>query len=294
MKFLLAVSSEDYSRPTLRMGSQIAKSFDARLNVVYVGPKPKEFFAGRVSLARDSLAKWEIYHPGIEVLRWAFQDLQSSGYLENSGENGFDPLNMVEENDRYRMVLPGSYGQEIDLVLREGEIIEELRKECGEEDYTLSIIGGSKGRNMAHDLLQYLPTSVLVMKNLDIEKSYQILLCVDDSPATDRAVRFGGTIAKKMGMAVTLLTVSKHDEFGEGYTNAAKSAAQYLDSLNVSHEQKFLTGNPITTFVGAAGDDHLITMGASSRSPLKKFFLGSKPMKTLEQADCPILVVKGQ
>ena len=201
---------------------------------------------------------------------------------------------MVEEKDRYRMVLPGSYGREIDLVLREGEIIDELRKECGEEDYTLSIIGGSKGRNMAHDLLQYLPTSVLVMKNLDIEKSYRLLLCVDDSPATSRAVRFGGTIAKKMGMAVTLMTVSKHDEFGEGYTNAVKSAARYLDSLHISHEQKFLTGNPIATFVETAANDHLIVMGASSRSPLKKFFFGSKPMKTLEQADCPILVVKGE
>jgi nucleotide-binding universal stress UspA family protein len=201
---------------------------------------------------------------------------------------------MVEEKDRYRMVLPGSYGQNIDLVLREGEIIDQLRKECGEEDYTLSIIGGSKGRNMAHDLLQYLPTSVLVMKNVNIEKNYRLLLCVDDSSATNRAVRFGGTIAKKMGMAVTLLTVSKHDKFGEGYTNAAKSASRYLDQLHVSHEQNFLTGNPISTFVETAGDGHLIVMGASSRSPLKKFFLSSKPMKTLEQANCPILVVKGE
>ncbi len=294
MKFLLAVSSEEYSGPTLRMGSQIAKSFDALLNVIYVGPKPKELFAGRVSLARDSLAKWEIYHPGIEVLRWAFKDLQSSGYLEDAGENGFNPLNMVEEKDRFRLVLPGSYGQEIDLVLREGEIIDELRKECGEEDYTLSIIGGSKGRNMAHDLLQYLPTSVLVMKNVDLEKSYRLLLCVDDSSATKRAVRFGGTIAKRMGMAVTLLTVSKHDDFGEGYTNAAKSAARYLDTLHVDYEQKFLTGDPVGTFIETAGDDHLIVMGASSRSPLAKFFLGSKPMKTLEKANCPILVVKGE
>ena len=81
MNFLLAVSSDKYSGPTLRIGSQIAKSFKAKLTIVYVGPKPKELFAGEVSFARDSLAKWKIYHPGIEVLRWAFNDLQSCGYL---------------------------------------------------------------------------------------------------------------------------------------------------------------------------------------------------------------------
>lgn len=294
MNFLLAVSSEEYSGPTLRMGSQIAKSFDARLTVVYVGPKPKELFAGRVSLARDSLVKWEIYHPGIEVLRWAFDDMQTSGFLKASEHDSFDPLNMVEGKDRYRMVLPGSYGQEIGLVLREGEIIDELRKECREQSYTICIIGGSKGRNMAHDLLQYLPTSVLVMNNVDIEKRYNLILCVDDSSATKRAVRFGGIIAKQMNMFVTLLTVSKDEHFGKGYRDASASAAHYLDTIHVSYEQKFLTGDPVTTFIDTAGEDHIIVMGASTRSVLAKLFLGSKPMKTLEKSNCPILIVRGE
>ena len=189
MKFLLAIGSKEYSEPTLQIGSQIAKSFDAHLGIVYVGSKPRQIYESRVSLARDSLARWEIYHPGVEVLHWAFDYLRKSGYLEEKDENGFHPENIVEEASRFRLVLPGSYGRDVSLILREGDIIEELRKECGQDSYTLSIIGGSKGRRMAHNLLQYIPTSMFVAKDVDQKKKYKLLLCVDDSKATKRAVR---------------------------------------------------------------------------------------------------------
>ena len=294
MNFLLAVSSDKYSGPTLRIGSQIAESFKAKLTIVYVGPKPKELFAGKVSFARDSLAKWKIYHPGIEVLRWAFNDLQSCGYLNKDKEDTFDPINMVEGKDRYRMVLPSRNGQEVDLVLREGEIIDQLRKECNEQNYTISIIGGSKERNMAHDLIQYLPTSVFVMKNVKLNKKYNLIICVDDSSATKRAVRFGAIIAKQMGMSVTLLTVSRNEHFGQDYLESAKSASLHLDSLKLSYDQKFISGDPVRTFIDSAGEDHIIVMGASTRSAFAKFFVGSKPIKTLQKANCPILIVKGE
>ena len=190
------------------------------------------------------------------------------------------------------MALPGSYGQDIDLILREGDIIDELRRECREDEFPVSIIGGSKGRNMAHNLLQYLPTSVLVMKNVNLDHHYRILLCVDDSSATDRAVRFGATIAKQMNFPVTIMTVSKTEEFGPGYSGAAEAASQHLESQQVDHEQKFITGDPVNSFIETAGEGHLIVMGSSSKSALAKFFLGSKPMKTLEKANCPILVVR--
>ena len=292
MKFLLAIGSKEYSEPTLQIGSQIAKSFDVHLSIVYVGPKPRQIYESRVNLARDSLARWQIYHPGVEVLRWAFDYLRDSGYLEEKEENGFHPENMVEKANRFRLVLPGSYGRDVSLILREGDIIEELRKECGQDDYTLTIIGGSKGRRMAHNLLQYIPTSMFVAKNVDLKKKYKLLLCVDDSDATKRAVRFGATIAANLDMSVDILTVSKTTHFGAGYSRAAKAAARDLKSDNISHDQKFVTGDPVKTFVEYAGDDHIIVMGDSGQSALKKFFAGSKPIRTLEKAVGPILVVR--
>ena len=293
MKFLLGIGGKDYSEATLDIGSRIAKSFDADLSIVYVGEKTKQVFEGRVKLAREALASWEIYHPGIDVLKWAFENLQESGFLVK-GEKGdlFRPENMAEIKGRFRMILPATYGHEIDLILREGEIIQELRKESEQDEYLLTIIGGSKGRRMAHDLLQYIPTSIFVAKNVDLSKDYKILVCVDDSAATKRAVRFGATIAGNLGMMVNTLTVSKTTRFGPGYSRAAKAAGRYLKSKKISYEQHFITGDPVETFVEFAGEDHILVMGDSGVSPLKKFFVGSKPIKTLDRASCPILVVR--
>lgn len=293
MKFLLAISSKEYSEPTLKIGSMVARAFKAHLSVIYVGEKPKEMFAGRVHLSRDTLAKWEIYHPGVEVLRWAFQYLQKTGYLPTDDERyEFDPANMVEEADRFRVVLPGPYGKTVALILREGDIINELRREAIKDEYILSIIGGSKKRRMAHNIIQYIPTSIFVVKNADAERDYKLLLLVDDSKATKRAVRLGATIAKSQGMFVNTLTVSKRKRFGPGYKGAAKSAANHLKKQGVDFEQHFLVGDPVSMFVDFAGEDHIIVMGVSGQSPIKKFFVGSKPIKTLDKAQCPILIIK--
>jgi len=293
VKFLLGIGSKEYSEPTLNIGSQIAKSFDADLSIVYVGEKPKQVFEARVKLARDAMANWQIYHPGIDVLKWAFEYLQTSGFLAEIDDGEvFHPENMVEEKGRFRLVLPATYGHNVSFILREGDIIGELRRECIENDYTLTIIGGSKGRRKAHNLLQYIPSSIFVVKHVDLSKKYQVLLCVDDSIATKRAVRFGATIAKNLGWEVDLLTVSKTTRFGTGYRRAARSAARFLNSRKITFNQQFITGDPVDTFVDIAGEDHIIVMGASTQSPLKKFFFGSKPIKTLELARCPILVVR--
>ena len=194
MKFLLAIGGKEYSQPTLDIGSRIARSFDAGLSVVYVGRKTKQIYDSGVQLAMDSLAKWEIYHPGVDVLQWAFEYLKESGFLETDPSAAdFDPKNLVGSGSRFRMVLPGSYGNDIDLILREGEIIDELRQELNEDEYFMTIIGGSKKRNMAHNLIQYLPTSIFVVQNYKRDITYKLLLLVDDSEATKRAIRFGAT-----------------------------------------------------------------------------------------------------
>lgn len=293
MKFLLAIGSKEFSKPTLKIGSRFAKSFGAALGIVYVGEKPKQVFEDRVLLARDALANWQIYHPGVDVLQWAFKYLRESEFFAETEEgNAFHPENMVEEKGRFRMVLPAAYGENVSLILREGDIVGELRRECIEDSYALTMIGGSKERRMAHNLIQYIPTSVFVIKNVDISRKYQVLICVDDSEATKRAVKFGATIAENLHMPVVLLTVSKSTRFGPGYRGAARSAGKFLDSQGITYKQEFLTGDPVRTFVDFAGDNHVIVMGASTQSPLKKFFVGSKPIKTLELANSPILVVR--
>ena len=203
MKFLLAVSSSEYSAPTLELGARIAQTFEADLGVIFIGEKPNQFYGGHISLAHGNMSRWDLHRPGIQVLRWAFSELQRlDPEDENLQEAQFNPDNMVEESDRFRLVLPSTGDRQIDLILREGEIIAELRDEVKDGGYDLTIIGASQGkRRKAHDLLHYLPSSVLVVSELDLSRPYPLLFLVVDSEATQRAIRFGAGTAQ-LGEAV--------------------------------------------------------------------------------------------
>ena len=294
MKFLLAIGSKDFSGDTLHIGSQIALAFNAQLSIVYVGPKPKDLYLNRVKQAQQNLEKWEIYHPGIEVLKWAFEKLKDSGFIKSKNLNDFNPANILESSGRYKIILPSSYGQKIDLILREGDLIEQLRSEFKQEKYTIGIIGGSKQRNKSNDILQFLPSSIFITNDFKIGKKYRILLCVDDSKATKNAIKFAIIIAKKLNLEVSMITVSKIKIFKDGYKNAVNDAVRILKKEKINFKQEFVFGDPVSSFVKYANDNHIIIMGNSSKSILKKFFFGSKSIQTLKKTNSPILIVRNE
>ena len=178
------------------------------------------------------------------------------------------------------------------MIVRFGDIITELRDEVQKHDYDVTIIGGSKKRRMAHDLVQFIDSSILVAKQIDFDKPYRILLPVDDSKGTLKAVIFGIQIAKAYKLEVDVLTVSKRQRFGAGYRGASDRACRYLNNADVRYKRHLVVGDPVNTIVERAGENHLIIMGVSSKNPLKKFFVGSKPLNVMTASDNPILIVK--
>ena len=68
MKFLIAVGSEDYSGPTLRVGMEVASAFNASVTVVKVGPKISEYSASQIKLTQERLGEWDFDSPGVVVL----------------------------------------------------------------------------------------------------------------------------------------------------------------------------------------------------------------------------------
>jgi len=294
LKFLTAVSSAEYSLQTLKMGSLIRSVFDASLGVVYVGEKASEFHGSSVNLTRHNLDSWNIIHPGLEVLKWALKELKKLNPDNQAlARVSFNADHVFEEDGRVRVVLPDELSTRVELILREGELIHQLRKEIQLEAYDLAIIGGSQNkRRLAHSIIQYLPSSILVLQKFNPRKKYSLLLLVDDSPATAKSVEWGALIAEKLGWPVKTLTVSKTKRFGLGYQGAADMAQAYFEAKGITIEQFFLTGDPVETFVKFAGDDHFVIMGASTLNPLKQLFLGSKPIRTLERTDIPILIVR--
>jgi len=294
LKFLTAVSSIEYSKPTLKMGALIASVFDASHGVVYVGERASGFHGSSVNMTRQNLDNWNIIHPGLEVLEWALEEIKKmSPENQDLAKIKFNPDHVHEEDGRVRVILPNDKGSRIELILREGELVDQLRREIQLEDYNLAIIGGSQNkRHLAHSIIQYIPCSIFVLQKFNPRKHYKLLLLVDDSAATRKSVEYGALIAKKLGWPVRTLTVSKTKRFGEGYQGAADLTKAYFQSKDIEVEQFFLTGDPVRTFVEFAGDNHFIIMGASTLNPVKQLLFGSKPIKTLEQTDVPILIVR--
>lgn len=291
MRFLVAVSSTIYSERTLQIGSAIANAFNADLSVVYVGDRPKEILSSSVGLSRDALVNWNINHPGVDVLRWAYRRLQEYEFIDPSVEE-FDPANQVGDADHIRVVVPHVHGEKIRLILREGEPVDEIKKESEYRDYLLTIVGGGSRKRLTRQLVQFVDTSLLFVKNFDPDRNYKVLLCVDDSRATKRAVVFGAQVATHFKSQVEVLTVSKIKRFGPGYRGAAQWAEHYLKRRKVPFTQHFETGDPITVFTELAGSDHIIIMGKSKQSPLKTFLIGSKPGETVLRAQGPVILVK--
>ena len=289
MKFLIAIkNTTDESKNILEIGCKIAEGFSADLTICYIGKQSRALIEGDVNLARQTLSEWNIYHPGLEVLEWAFKILKERGFAPDSE---FNIENLVEDKGRIRMVIPKTTNYQIRLVLREGDLLSELNKEVKHGGCDIIIMGSPNRKRMTNKISQFLDTSIFFVKNFNPDWNYKILLCVDDSRATKRAVILSTRISKQFDAEITSLTVSKTSFFGKGYRNAHTWADRYLKRVGIPFEPKLLSGNPVDVFVQEAGENHIIIMGKAKGNEILKFILGSKPIHTAQRANCPVLLV---
>ena len=294
MKILIAISSKEYSEPTLNVGMNIARVLKASATVVDVGQKISEFSMKDVNLANELMDSWDIDRPGVDVLEWAYHYLLKNQFIEErSTKDGF-PKNLLIESDsgRSEVLLKGLALDNLSLILRNGDIIKELRDEVDAYEYDLTIIGGSGKRSMSHDMIQYINSSIFVANNFDKATDYKILLAVDDSPGTSKAVKYGVRVAQAFNIKVEIITISKDKHFDKAAKKASANAAKMMRRCGLKSEVNFTIGQTVDKIIERAGNDHIIIMGASTQSPLAKFFIGSKPLEVMQNSDCPILIVK--
>ena len=125
---------------------------------------------------------------------------------------------MVDKgNGRTEVFLKGSAVKNLSLILRNGDIIEELRDEVQSFNYDLTIIGGSGKRSMAHDLVQYIDSSIFVVNNFNRRKTYRILLAVDDSKSNKKAVKFAVRVAQAFNIEVDIVSISNEKTGSEKF-----------------------------------------------------------------------------
>jgi len=294
MKILIAVSSKKYSKPTLTVGMNVARAFKASTTIVDVGKKINEFSMKDVVMAQERVENWNIDRPGVDVLEWAFGYLAQNNFIEkNDIDAGFPKNTLVDTgSNRSEVYLKGTVCDNVNLIIRNGNVIDELKDEVQKFFYDVTIIGGSQRDNMSHDLIQYIDSSIFVVNNFDLNKKYKILIAVNDSPNNRKAIKYGVRIAQAFGVSVEAITISKTDHFGEGYKKAVKWCKKLLRRSNILFNHKFLTGDASFIINKEASDNRIIVMGSSTKNPLLKFIAGSKPLEVMKNCNCPILIVK--
>ena len=287
MKILIAISSKEYSESTLDVGMNIARVLKASTTIVDVGQKISEFSMKDVSLANELMETWDIDRPGVDVLEWAFGYLLQNKFIEKRTTSDGFPKNLLIENDsgRAEVLLKGSAVENLSLILRNGDIIKELRDEVDAYEYDLTIIGGSAKRSMSHDMIQYINSSIFVVNNFNKTINYKILLAVDDSPGTKKALKYGVRVAQAFGIKVQIITVNEDDNSSEVNKKSSENASKMMRRCGVEAETKFEIGNPVDKIIEIAGEDHIIIMGASTQSPIAKFFIGRKPLNVMQKSN---------
>ena len=300
MKILIAIGSKQYSKSTLNLGMKVAQAFNAKTTIIDVGEKISEFSSQLVELAQDQMESWDFDRPGVDVLEWAFEYLADNNYLSDNSlidskqiETGFPKNRLIDDGeDRKLVYLSGTVCEDVNLILRNGDIISELREEVQYGGYDVTIGGKSQKRNMSHDLLQYINSSILVVNQYNNEKFNRVLLPIDDSPGSMKAAKYGIRVALAYNIGIDIFTVIDNGVSTEDDSLKVSKILKLIRRSAVDHTYLEEEGDPVEKIIEKANDDKIIVMRASTMSPIKRYFKGSKPLSVMNKCNVPILIVK--
>ncbi len=293
MKILIAIGGREYSKPTLDLGMKIANSFKSSTTIAYVGKKISQFSEKDVSVVHQNLDERELYRPGIRTLEWAYDFLISKEYIQEKVANKFDDYLLVdEENSRMKVLLKGQQSDKIDLIMRTGEIIEQLKNEVETNNHDITIIGGGGNTGIHQKLIQFIDSSVFVVKNYSVNKKYKILLPVNDSKGSDMAIETAINFAKSYKLNVEIISVPEENKTIDEVEKIVQKTKEKFSKNKIKTSTKLIDGTPVNSIVNYAKDNSIIILGVSPKNSIMKYFFGSKPLSIAQKCNCPVLITK--
>ena len=293
MKILIAIGGREFSKPTLDLGMKIANSFKSSTTIAYVGKKISQFSEKDVSVVHQNLDDRELYRPGIRTLEWAYDFLISKKYIEEKDSNKFNDYLLVdEENSRMKVLLKGQQSDKIDLIMRTGEIIEQLKNEVETNKHDITIIGGGGNKGIHQKLVQFIDSSVFVVKNYSVNKKYRILLPINESKGSDMAIETAINFAKSYKLDVEIVSVPEGKKSIEKVEKILSKTKDKFLKNKIKTSTKLISGSAVNSIVNHAKDDSIVILGVSPKNPIMKYFFGSKPLSIAQKCNCPVLITK--
>jgi len=293
MKILIAIGGREFSKPTLDLGMKIANSFKSSTTIAYVGKKISQFSEKDVSVVHQNLDDRELYRPGIRTLEWAYDFLISKKYIEEKDSNKFNDYLLVdEENSRMKVLLKGQQSDKIDLIMRTGEIIEQLKNEVETNKHDITIIGGGGNKGIHQKLVQFIDSSVFVVKNYSVNKKYRILLPINESKGSDMAIETAINFAKSYKLDVEIVSVPEGKKSIEEVEKILLKTKDKFLKNKIKASTKLIIGSAVSSIVNHAKDNSIVILGVSPKNPIMKYFFGSKPLSIAQKCNCPVLITK--
>ena len=294
MKILIAIGSKEFSKPTLNLGMKVAQAFNAKTTIIDVGEKISEFSSQLVELAQDQMESWDFDPPGVDVLEWAFNYLSENNLIDVTQlETGFPKNRLIEDGEDRKMVyLSGTVCEDVNLILRNGDIISELRDEVQYGKYDVTILGKSRKRNMSHDLLQYINSSLLIVNNYDNQKFDKILLPLNDADGMMKVAKYAIRVAIALDVGIDIFTVINKKSLNQERSYFIKKVIKLIRRSGVQFTNEEKEGEVVDQIIKKADKNKIIVMKASNMSPIKRYFKGSVPLSVMNESDVPILIVK--
>ncbi len=293
MKILIAIGGREFSKPTLDLGMKIANSFKSSTTIAYVGKKISQFSEKDVSVVHQNLDDRELYRPGIRTLEWAYDFLISKKYIEEKDSNKFNDYLLVdEENSRMKVLLKGQQSDKIDLIMRTGEIIEQLKNEVETNKHDITIIGGGGNKGIHQKLVQFIDSAVFVVKNYSVNKKYRILLPINESKGSDMAIETAINFAKSYKLDVEIVSVPEGKKSIEEVEKILLKTKDKFLKNKIKASTKLIIGSAVSSIVNHAKDDSIVILGVSPKNPIMKYFFGSKPLSIAQKCNCPVLITK--
>ncbi len=240
------------------------------------------------------MESWDFDPPGVDVLEWAFNYLSENNLIDVTQlETGFPKNRLIEDGEDRKMVyLSGTVCEDVNLILRNGDIISELRDEVQYGKYDVTILGKSRKRNMSHDLLQYINSSVLIVNNYDNQKFDKILLPLNDADGMMKVAKYAIRVAMALNVGIDIFTVINKKSLNQEKSYNIKKVIKFIRRSGVQFTNEEKEGEVVDQIIKKADKNKIIVMKASNMSPIKRYFKGSVPLSVMNESDVPILIVK--
>lgn len=203
-----------------------------------------------------------------------------------------------------------------ELLVERGNPLRILLRASGEARL---VVVGSRGHgaleahvvgSVSHHLARHARCSVAVVRPADDTGARRILVGIDGSPSSVRALKFAAIRASSTGESVLAVHAYRYPALSgtpigllasdintERADAAERLAAEIVAGLSIDFPDLALrstavVGRPAEVLARLSEESSLVVVGARGRSPVQELLLGSVSQQVLDSARCPVVVVR--